>query len=178
MGLSITYQLAARGRPDEIRQRISEWHAGLRELLPDCKISLLSATDEQVSFDLLPGPGSEIARMRLRHEQADLWKDCWDCKTQYAGCAQYGGAGNFLKAHCCLITALDVGHRLGLVENVSDDGGYWTGRSIEKLLKQFHIYQSLVASLAAQLRDAGFCVESPTRCESVQLEHSAALECL
>lgn len=180
MGLSITYHLAVRGSPEGIRQRMSEWRAESTELLPGCKISLLSATDEQVSFDLLPGPGTEIARMRLRHEEADLWTGSWDCKTQYAGCAQYGGPGNFLKAHRCLITALDVGHSLGLVETVSDDGGYWMHRSVEKLLKQFHVYQNLVASLVSQVRDAGFSVESPVQTtghESVQLEHSTALEC-
>ncbi len=178
MGLSITYHLAARGRPEEIRQRMSEWQAQSTERLPDCKISLLSATDEQVSFDLLLGPGAEIARLRLRHEEADLWKGRWDCKTQYAGCAQYGGPENFLEAHRCLITALDVGHSLGLVENVSDDGGYWMHRSVEKLLKQFHMYQNLVASLVSHVRDAGFSVESPVQTgrKSVQLEQPAALD--
>jgi hypothetical protein len=179
MGLSITYHLFARGSSEEMRRRMSDWHTQLKTRLPDCRISLLTATDEQVSFDLLPGPGAEIARLRLRREQANLWNGGWDCKTQYAGCAQHGGPENFLKAHRCLITALDIGQSLGLVESVSDDSGYRMNRSIEKLLKQFHIYQNLVAALVSQLRDAGFSVESPlqTGCESVQLEHSAALEC-
>lgn len=178
MGLSITYHLAARGRPEEIRQRMSDWRARLTKLPPHGKLSLLSATDEQCSFDLLPGPGAEIARLRLRHEQANLWNGSWDCKTQFAGCARYGGPENFLTAHCRLITALDIGQSLGLVECVSDDGGYWTDRNIQKLLKQFHIYQNLVASLVSQVRDAGLCVESPVQTgpESVQLEQSAALD--
>src|SRR6266516_4670359 len=136
MGLSIFYQLSARGRLEEITQRMSDWHAQLRRQLPDCKISELSVTDKHVSFDLLPGSGTEIARIRLLHEQPDVWTGSWDCNTQYAGCAQYGGAGNFLQAHRCLITTLDVGQSLRLVESVSDDGCYWWSRSIEKLLQR------------------------------------------
>ena len=163
MGLSITYHLSARGGSKEIHQRMSGWHAQLKKLLPDCRISEPAVTDTQVSFDLVPGPGTETARMRLRHEESDLWKGDWDCKTQYAGCAQYGGPTNFLKAHQCLISALDLGRSLGLVETVSDDGGYWAHRSIEKLLKQFHVHQQLVASLVAHVREAGFSVESPVQ---------------
>ena len=175
MGLSICYQLSARGRSEEINRQMSDWHAQLKRRLPDCKISELAVTDKEVSFDLLPGQGTEIARMRLRNEESDLWSGSWDCKTQYAGCAQYGGPPNFLKAHCCLTTALDIGHSLGLVESVFDDGCYWSGRSIEKLLQRFQTYQSLVASLVAQVRDAGFSVTSPVRDEpeSVRLERSA-----
>ncbi len=161
MGLSITYHLAARGCPEEIRQRMSEWLAQLKTLLPECRISDLCVSDEEVFFHLLPGPGTETARMRMRRESDDRWTGFWDCKTQYAGCVQHGGEPNFLKAHGRLITALDVGRSLGLVESVSDDGDYWTHRCDEKLLKQFHIYQEVVGSLLAQVRAAGFSVESP-----------------
>jgi hypothetical protein len=175
MGLSICYQLAASGRSEEIGQRMSDWRAQLKRHLPGCKISELAVTDKQVWFDLLPGPGTEIARIRLRSEESELWMGSWDCKTQYAGCAQFGGPANFLKAHACLIDALDIGHSLGLVENVSDDGGYWSGRSIERLFERFHAYQSLVASLVAQVRDAGFSATSPQdEPESVRQERSTA----
>ena len=140
---------------------MSDWHAQVKSQFPDCKISDLAVTDKQVSFDLLPGLGTEIARMRLRHEQSDVWAGSWDCRTQFAGCARYGGPDNFLKAHRCLISALDIGHSLGLVESVSDDGSYWSSRSVEKLLQRFHIYKRLVTSLAAQVRVAGFSVTSP-----------------
>lgn len=165
MGLSITYSLSASGGPDEIRRRMSEWHEQLKRFLPDCRISELSVADDEVSFYLLPGSGSEIARMRLRHETGDLWRGFWDCKTQYAGCAQHGGPENFLKVHGCLIKALDIGCSLGLVESVCDDGGYWTHRSREKLLEQFHIYQEVVGSLVTQVKAAGFSVESPVLSE-------------
>ncbi|MBE0541944.1 MAG: hypothetical protein IH623_11200 [Verrucomicrobia bacterium] len=175
MGLSICYQLAASGRSEEIGQRMSDWQAQLKRHLPGCKISELAVTDKQVWFDLLPGPGTEIARMRLRNEESELWTGSWDCKTQYAGCAQYGGPANFLEAHGCLIKALDIGYSSGLVETVSDDGGYWSRRSIEKLLERFHAYQSLVASLVAQVRDAGFSATSPQdEPESVRQERSTA----
>lgn len=161
MGLSVTYHLAARGQPEEIRQRIGEWLTQLKTLLPECGSSDLCASDEAVSFHLMPGPGSEIARMRLRRGNDNLWTGFWDCKTQFAGCLQHGGEPNFLKSHGRLITALDMGRSLGLVESVSDDGGYWTHRSAEILLKQFRIYQEVVGSLVAQVRQAGFSVESP-----------------
>ena len=173
MGLSICYHLTARGRLEEVSQHMSDWQAQLRKQLPNCKISELAVTDKGVSFDLLPGPGTEIARMRLRHEGPDVWAGSWDCKTQYAGCAQYGGPANFLEAHRCLITALDIGHSLGLVESVSDDGCYWSSRSVEKLLQRFHAHQNLVASLVAQVKDAGFSVTSPVQDESVRLERPA-----
>lgn len=161
MGLSITYSLSASGGSDEIRRRMSEWHEQLKQFLPDCRISELSVADDEVSFDLLPGSGSEIARMRLRHETGDFWRGFWDCKTQYAGCAQHGGPENFLKAHGCLVKALDIGRSLGLVGSACDDGGYSTHRNREKLLKQFHIYQEVVGSLVTQVTAAGFSVESP-----------------
>lgn len=165
MGLSITYSLSASGGPDEIRRRVSEWLAQLKQFLPDCRISELSVADNEVSFDLLPGSGSEIARMRMRRESDNLWTGFWDCKTQFAGCLQHGGEPNFLKSHGRLITALDIGRSLGLVESVSDDGGYWTHRSAEILLKQFRIYQEVVGSLVAQVGQAGFSVESPIESE-------------
>lgn len=174
MGLSIFYQLSARGRFEEISQRMSEWHAGLKSQLPGCRISELAVTDNQVSFDLLPGPGAEIAKMELRLEQQHVWTGSWDCKTQYAGCAQCGGPANFVAAHRCLITALDIGQSLGLVESVSDDGCYWSDRSVERLLERFDTYQSLVASLVAQVEGAGFSVASPVQNEPGRLEYFAS----
>lgn len=165
MGLSISYHLSEKGSPEEVRQRMNDWRAQLRKLLPDCRISELIVKEAELSFDFLPGLGTEVARMRLRREGSDVWKGNWDCKTQCAGCVQYGGPANFLKAHLCLISALDIGRSLGLVEGVSDDGGYWTQRSTEKLLKQLRVYQDLVASLVDQVRAAGFSVESAVQDE-------------
>lgn len=180
MGLSISYHLSAIGRPEEIRQRMSDWRTQVQLRWPDC-VTELRIADEDVSFQFLPGLGSEIAPLRLHQDKQDFWTGFGDCKTQFAGCAQHGGPANFLKVHGRLIAALDIGRSLGLIERVSDDGGYWTHRSVEKLLAQFQVYQGVVGALVAQIRAAGFSVESPVEHPSEPLQrkqHSAQGEFL
>ena len=48
---------------------------------------------------------------------------------------------------------LDAANELGIVSDVSDEGGYWDNRNIEELTKTIHDHNVLIAGFAGQLKD-------------------------
>jgi len=165
MGLSVFYQLCARGDREDILARMQDWQGKLRGL-PIKRVSEIRNGLEEIAFDVHCGDGAEIARMRMRAEASDIWRGSWDCKTQFAGRPQYGGPAHFLSTHRCLIAALDIGHALGLVESVFDDGCFWDGRQDTRLLARFEQHENALASMVALVRSAGLIVpeEIPDSC--------------
>jgi len=79
------------------------------------------------------------------------WAQC--CKTQYAGLQQFGGEENFLKAHLALVELLDHARELGMDVQVHDDSGYWDDRDQDRLARQLHEWNGLIAAFAGQLKD-------------------------
>jgi hypothetical protein len=76
------------------------------------------------------------------------------CKTQYAARADRGGVENFLRAHLAIIAVVDECRRLGMTVKVSDDGGYWRHRNVERLVRELAKWDELVAGFVGQLGDA------------------------
>ena len=70
------------------------------------------------------------------------------CKTQYASNPEYGGLENFIKCHLLIVKMLDAANELGIVNDVSDEGGYWDKRNLQGLTSTINQYNIMMA---------GFC---------------------
>jgi hypothetical protein len=75
------------------------------------------------------------------------------CKTQYASSGECGGVANFLRCHLSIIRMLDHARKLGILQNVSDEGGYWKKRDVAALAREVGDMNSGIAGLAGQLKD-------------------------
>ncbi len=118
------------------------------------------------AFSINPGEGCERASFGLGRypEEVDCqgqkvatgldgWRWWSFCKTQYSSNARLGGLGQFLRCHVGIITLLDRAKELGILESVTDEGGYWDKRDIPELVKTIGEWNSMVAGVAGSLQD-------------------------
>ena len=75
------------------------------------------------------------------------------CKTQYASNQECGGVANVLRCHLAVVKMLDHAQELGILESVSDEGGYWEKRDIQALAREVGQWNEAIAGLAGQLKD-------------------------
>ncbi|MEM6753499.1 MAG: hypothetical protein AAF630_11065 [Cyanobacteria bacterium P01_C01_bin.38] len=110
-----------------------------------------------IGFDSFPGEGSETSIFGLATysevKEVNDWSWTGFCKTQYASNPEYGGLENFLKCHLLIVKMLDAACELGIDCDVSDEGGYWDSRDIEKLTSTIGEYNTLIAGFAGKLKD-------------------------
>jgi hypothetical protein len=133
---------------------------------PEGSFYMWVAPEEGWVVRALPGRGCETARLGLCRYLREVpygggsaptgYQGGWYlrsfCKTQYAG--QHGWE-NFLQCHLRVISLLDFWRGLGVGVEVSDEGGYWENRSVEKLREELGGYDRLVAAMSGVLKDAG-----------------------
>jgi hypothetical protein len=129
-----------------------------------------------IAFSAWPGDGCEEANLglclypatvviadgrRLRTKMQG-WSWTSFCKTQYASNPDCGGVENFLRCHLSVIKLLDHAAALGLVESVSDEGGYFEKRDIEALVREIGQWNSMIAGIAGRFKDLiGNAVTAP-----------------
>ena len=88
--------------------------------------------DVDVGLDV----GDRIRRSRRRMPTGLTgWRWSSFCKTQYASNPECGGVENFLRCHLAVIALLDRAKAIGLVDEVSDEGDYWTDRDASALVR-------------------------------------------
>jgi hypothetical protein len=75
------------------------------------------------------------------------------CKTQYASNGECGGVTNFLRCHLSVIRLLDHASELGILQSVSDEGGFWEKRDLAALAHEVGDWNTMIAGLAGQLKD-------------------------
>lgn len=100
-------------------------------------------------------------RRRLRTGLAG-WHWGSFCKTQYASNPECGGVANFLRCHLCVIALLDHAKSLGVLADVSDEGGFWQSRDVQALTRQVGAWNEMIAGFAGELKDQlgpGFVAE-------------------
>lgn len=123
-----------------------------------------------IAFSTWPGEGCEEANFGLCRYPAFItpdkrpmrlptqlngWRWRSFCKTQYASDPRCGGLQNFLRCHLCVIRMLDLIAKTCLVElEVSDEGGYWQDRDLEKLAREIGDWNELIAAFSGILKDA------------------------
>ena len=135
-----------------------------------------------IAFSTWPGEGSEPANFGLslfpraiEVEDRDRWPDqtkrlrtnlggwTWGsfCKTQYASNPECGGIEHFLRCHLAVVALLDHAAAIGILKEVSDEGGYWEKRDVKALAQEVGEWNNLIAGWAGRLKDAfGKAVES------------------
>lgn len=127
-----------------------------------------------IAFTTFPGEGCEPANFGLcrypdsvavvngkRRLRTNLsgWRWGSFCKTQYASSPDCGGVPNFLRCHLSVIKLLDFARKTNLLTvEVSDEGGYWEQRSLEKLAREVSDWNEMIAAFAGQLKDAAQAV--------------------
>jgi len=137
----------------------------------DGHVSYSLAPTHVIAFSTWPGEGCEEANFGLcqyprflcveRHgrkrnipTKLPGWSWRSFCKTQYASNPECGGVQNFLRCHLLVVAMLDRAKELGLLEEVSDEGGYWEKRDAEALAKAVGEWNGFIAAFAGQLKDA------------------------
>ena len=119
-----------------------------------------------IAFSTWPGDGCEEANFGLcrypasievhgRQLATNLSGWCWSsfCKTQYASDPACGGAENFIRCHLSVIRLLDYAANLGILEKVSDEGGFWEERNVEALVKEVGEWNQHMAAFVGNLKD-------------------------
>lgn len=123
-----------------------------------------------IAFTTFPGDGCEPANfglcrysesIALPHRSERLrtnlrgWSWNSFCKTQYASDPACGGVANFLRCHLAVIKLLDFARKTNLLTvEVSDEGGYWEERNLEKLAREVGDWNEMIAALAGKFKDA------------------------
>ena len=126
-----------------------------------------------IAFETLPGDGCEAAnfgfckypvhievddpelpgqRKRIRTKLPG-WHWSSFCKTQYASNSECGGVQNFLRCHLSVVSLLDHARTLGILEGVSDEGGFWEARDVQALAQEVGNWNNMIAGFAGQMKD-------------------------
>jgi hypothetical protein len=135
-----------------------------------------------IAFSTCPGKGCESANFGLcrypatievrtcpngsEHQQSLRtglagWRWSSFCKTQYASNPECGGVANFLRCHLLVVRLLDGAQALGILDQVSDEGDYWSIRDPQALAQRVGQWNERIAAMAGRLKEQlGARVES------------------
>ena len=120
-----------------------------------------------IAFSTDPGDGAETANFGLAqypgfikgHDGKRIctglkgWSWSSFCKTQYASHSDLGGVENFLRCHLSVPRLLDVANELGIVEEVSDEGGFWERRDVKALVQEVGEWNVQLAGFVGEMMD-------------------------
>ena len=120
---------------------------------------------EIIGFQIDVAPGSESMEIFLAHypktiriedertrrpkrlrTNLPVWSGRGFCKTQYASSPECGGVPNFLRAHLSVCRLLDHAKELGILKEVSDEGGFFEKRSIPELVNEIADWNAFIAA--------------------------------
>lgn len=121
------------------------------------------------AFTTSPGAGCEDANFGLcvypkthrilvpRRRTIRTAKKGWSwqsfCKTQYASNPRYGGVANFLRCHLLVVKMLDAANKLGILQEVNDEGSFWENRDALALAREVGDWNCMIGAFAGQLKD-------------------------
>jgi hypothetical protein len=120
-----------------------------------------------IGFNAWPGDGCEEANFGLCQYPEEIFSPSFGtvktklsgwhwhsfCKTQYASNPDCGGVANFLRCHLTVIALLDQAKKLGCLEEVSDEGGFWLARDVGALVKEIGSWNQMLAAFGGMLKD-------------------------
>lgn len=126
-----------------------------------------------IAFATLPSDGCEAAnfglckypayievddpqrpgRQKSIRTKLSAWSWSSFCKTQYASNPERGGVQNFLRCHLTIVSLLDHAKSLGILEGVSDEGGFWEARDVGALAQEVGQWNQMIAGFAGQMKD-------------------------
>jgi hypothetical protein len=125
---------------------------------------------EIIGFQIIVAPGSEPMEIflavypksiliqdertrkpkRLRTNRSG-WSGGGFTKTQYASDVRCGGIPNFLRAHLSVCKMLDHAKELGILQSVSDEGGFFEKRDVPALVNEVGEWNAFIAAGASAL---------------------------
>lgn len=120
------------------------------------------APEHIITFSAYPGDGCEVMNIGLcrypktingRKTGLSGWSWSSFCKTQYASDPEYGGIENFLRCHISVIKLLDVANKLGIIDEVRDEGEFWLQRDMAVLATEVGLMNVAVAGLVGTFKD-------------------------
>ncbi|MBU1082552.1 MAG: hypothetical protein KKB59_18845 [Spirochaetes bacterium] len=91
-------------------------------------------------FTAWVGNGCEPTNIGLVSHNGREWSGSSFTKTQYAE--------HFVKAHLTVIAILDICDKVGILKEVSDEGGYWESRNMRVLGGNINAYTGIMSSIA------------------------------
>jgi hypothetical protein len=119
-----------------------------------------------IAFTTHPGDGCEPANFGLAIYPATIevggsklrtklsgWSWSSFCKTQYASNPDSGGVPNFLRCHLSVVRLLDHARDLGVLGEVSDEGGYWEKRDVKALVEDVGEWNAMIAGFVGEMKD-------------------------
>ncbi len=119
-----------------------------------------------IAFSSWPGEECEMANFGLatypeniETEDGELttglsgWT--WEsfCKTQYSSNPNVGGIANFVRCHLAVVRLLDQAKAMGILDEVKDEGKFWTNRDVKALVETVGSWNVQLAGLAGQIKD-------------------------
>lgn len=121
-----------------------------------------------IAFPTWPGEGSEAANfglcqyprtVKVRGKDEDTgrpsgWSWSSFCKTQYASNPDHGGVESFLRCHLSLVRLLDNAKTLGILRDVTDEGGYWENRDVKALVEEIAKWNAMIAGFVGRMKDS------------------------
>jgi hypothetical protein len=104
------------------------------------------------------GEGCEYFTVMLgRFRESNLWRGTRYTKTQYAE--------HFVTCHTTVIKMLDLCNEAGILNRVSDEGGYWESRDLEVLAKNINkstdTIRAITSAFKGPAEKQGFRVKAP-----------------
>lgn len=144
---------------DDTRDRLASlrcWASILAEPVEGDERTDRGAVESAMGFVVYPGQGSETAWFGLmRRYDGDMQCTRWYwsafCKTQYASLVS---DANLIACHTTLVALLDAAIALGFGVSVHDETFFWDTRDTDRLLREVHAMNRIVAAFAGQLSDA------------------------
>lgn len=109
---------------------------------------------EQANFGLAGYPATVLTQ-HGRRVRTGMHGWSWNsfCKTQYASSPGCGGVENFLRCHLSVVKLLDCARELGIVQEVSDEGGFWEKRDVKALVQEVGEWNSMIAGFVGTMKD-------------------------
>lgn len=118
---------------------------------------------EPANFGLCQYPATIMLDGRRKRTGLSGWRWSSFCKTQYASNPDLGGLKNFLRAHLGVIGLLDYANKLGILDGVSDEGGFAEKRDVEALIEEVGNWNKMIAGLFGGMKDAISAAGEDTR---------------
>jgi len=128
-----------------------------------------------IGFTAWPGEGCEQSNFGLCQYPAVVqtingplrtklsgWRWGSFCKTQYSSDPRCGGLPHFLQCHLTVIALLDKAKELGCLDEVHDEGGFWSQRNMQDLVRQIGSWNEMIAAFGGVMKDlVGEGIEMP-----------------
>ena len=120
-----------------------------------------------ICFTAWPGEGCEESNIGLcryprsiSHAEFGIvktrlsgWRWRSFCKTQYASNPDCGGVPHFLRCHLAVTALLDQAQKLGVLDEVHDEGHFWETRDVPALVNEIGSWNEMIAAFGGKLKD-------------------------